>query len=81
MKIGLTIHPINDGNKSTKRSPRQVNSRPKGVHAELATESIEEAKHLSIEVLKGKTVRNLNGVKSYSTQPWKNRYPPRQRKE
>ena len=52
IKIGLASHTINDGKKWFKRDLRQVDSRPKGFHVELATESMEEETHIITEVMK-----------------------------
>ena len=46
IKIGLTTHPLNDGNKWNKSSLGQVESITKRVHVELATESMKEATHI-----------------------------------
>ena len=52
----LASHTINDGKKWFKRYLKQVDSRPKGVHVELATGSMEEETYLITEVMKGDSV-------------------------
>ena len=53
IKIGLTTHPVKGGKKWVKRNLGQVDSRPKGVHVELVTDSMEEETQLIMEVMKG----------------------------
>ena len=56
INIGLASRKINDGKKWFKRSLRQVDSRPKIFHVELATESMEKETHPITEVMKGEYV-------------------------
>ena len=52
----LASHTINDGKKWFKMSLKQVDSRTKGVHVELATDSMEEETNIITEVMKGDSV-------------------------
>ena len=61
--IDLTIHPIKDGKKLGKWDLTHVYLRPKEAHVDLATDSTEEETHLTTEVMKGKSVRNIYEAK------------------
>ena len=52
IKIGLTNHPINNGNKLVKRDLGQINSRTKGVHVELVIEPMKGESDLITKVMK-----------------------------
>ena len=52
INIGLTTHPIHKRKQWVKSTLGQVDSIPKVVHVELATDSMEKLAHLITEVMK-----------------------------